>query len=294
MNVLRMKFQFVALLFLCPALMFSQAMTGDQGFLADYETPAPFSALNSEANDYAPSYDKSRGRLFYTTERSGVSEQWVLSKGDTTSMKVNGTFNADGHHRAFVSFGSGDEAVGVAFFPGERQSFPTVVTIPLDNGSLNIGHPIPSLRSDDFTSQPALSPDGTKLVVVSDRAGSEGGLDLWVCDRLTNNEWSEPVQLSSLVNSAGDEISPTFISADTLVYASNGYGGKGGFDLFLVILRDGAWQEPEPLAWFNSEFDESDLTVLDDWTVIFASNRPGGIGGLDLWISRRRAAHSAR
>ena len=270
----------------------AQAMTDGHGFLADFEAPAPYSIVNSTDDDYAPSFDATRGRLFFTSERTGTAQQWVVSK-DTTVRMCTGTFNEEGRQRAFVSFGAGDEVVGVAYVNYERQSYPTIVSVPLDNSSLNIGHPIPSLQGEYFTSQPALSPDGTKLVVVSNRPGGEGGLDLWVCDRLTNNEWSEPVLLSTNVNSSGDEITPTFISADSLVYASNGYGGKGGFDLFLVIHQDGAWQEPEPLVFFNSEFDESDLTVLDDWTVVFASDRPGGLGGMDLWISRRRQSIGA-
>jgi hypothetical protein len=266
-----------------------QAMTDGQGFLADFETPIPFAVLNSEKDDYSPSFDRVRRRLFFTSERSGTAQQW-MKVGDSSVQICSGTFNERGRQRAYVSFGRDEEVVGVAFIAGDRQSFPAIVTVPLDNGSLNLGHPIPSLAGDHFTSQPALSPDGTKLVVASDRPGGEGGLDLWICDRLTNNEWSDPVLISASVNSAGDEISPTFISADSLVYASNGYGGKGGFDLFVVVLHDGVWQEPEPLTFFNSEFDESDLTVLDDWTVVFASNRPGGAGGLDLWVSRRRSS----
>lgn len=273
---------------MCSVEATSQAMTDGRGFLADFTIPEPFVSANSTADDYAPSYDAKNRRLIFTSEKSGEAAQWFLDSETKRLEPVPGTFNKEGCHRAFVSFGREDEAVGVAFVRGERQSHPTVVTVPVNNGSLNEGHEIACFEGESFTSQPTLSPDGGSLVVVSNRDGGEGGLDLWMCTRQSDRVWSEPVQMSSTINSGGDEITPVFISADSLVYASNGYGGQGGFDLFLVVLRNGAWQEPEPLTLFNSEFDESDLAMLPDGTVIFASNRPGGKGKLDLWISRRR------
>ncbi len=279
----------IALIGVCGApRAFAQAMTDAGGLFTAFEVPSPWVIVNTEADEYGPSVDRARQRMFYTSTQDGTAAQWMLMSGADRPQKCTGTFNRDGEHRAYVSFGRGDEAVGVAFVRGERQSYPTIFTVPIDNGALNEGHPITAIAADAFSSQPALSPDGTRLVFVSDRADGEGGLDLWVCDRRTDLQWSAPVQLSGTVNSPGDEITPVFISADSLVYASNGYGGMGGYDLFLTVLRDGTWQEPEPLTEFNSEFDDSDLTILPDGSVVFASDRPGGSGGLDLWISRRR------
>ena len=142
-------------------------------------------------------------------------------------------------------------------------------------------------------SHPAVSPDGTRLVFASDKPGSSQ-LDFWVAERTTERTWSEPVLLSPLINSAANEITPFFVSNDSLIYASNGYGGKGGYDLFLSVYRSGAWQEPQPLEWLNSEFDDSDATMLPDGTIVFASNRPGGQGGLDLYIARKRSTSDNR
>ncbi len=274
----------------------AQAMTGTAVFTDGYEVPSPLPAVNSEANDYAPIWQPDRNRLLITTERTGVASIWQVpyqhstDKGtiQASAEPVEGTFNAPGRWRAYVSFGLGGEAVGVAFVAHERQAWPTIITVPTNELALNEGHPIPSIIRNGFDSQPTLSPDGTQLVFASDREGGLGGLDLWICDRRSDLTWGEPVQLSSNVNSEGDEITPFFLSNDTLLYASNGYGGKGGFDLFIVVLRDGVWQEPEPLEWFNTEFNESDPTILPDATIVFASDRPGGPGLLDLWVSRKK------
>lgn len=277
------------------SLVIAQAMSGTEGFLDHYDVPTPLIGANSVGNDYAPVWQAQHQRLLITTERTGRAEIWQVPfelRGSNAmpaqAFSTEGTFNASGRWRAYVAFGINDEAVGVAFVSYDTQAWPTIVTVPTDERALNEGHPIQSIQRKGFDSQPALSADGTRLVYVSDREGGEGGLDLWVCDRRSDLEWDEPVQLSSKINSEGDEITPFFLSNDSLIYASNGYGGKGGFDLFLSVLRDGVWQDPQPLEWFNSEFNESDPAIAPDRTFIFATDRPGGAGMLDLWSSRRK------
>lgn len=273
-------------LFAAATEMYGQAAIGGAELVESDIQAVPFTELNSPGDDHGPSWDAQRRRICWTTTRNGVSEIWLSTPSGADVRRAEGTFNDNGHHRAFVAFGHEGEAVGVAFVrtTGERQGYPTIVSVPCDNGSLNLGHPVAALQGPHFVSQPTLSPDGTRLVFVSDRPGGPGGLDIWVCDRRGSLEWSEPTLLSEFVNSSGDEITPMFLSNDSLVYASNGYGGKGGYDIFLTVLREGAWQEPEPMTPLNTEFDESDLARLGNGDLVFASNRPGGQGGLDIWI----------
>lgn len=287
----------IGMLLTWPLCTKGQALSGTEGFLDRYETPTMLVGANTAANDYAPVWQEQHQRLLCTSERSGVAAVWQipfeLHSGTelpipVPASQVDGSFNMPGRWRAYVSFGHNGEAVGVAFIMHEAQAWPTIVTVPVDELSLNEGHPISTIVHNGFDSQPALSPDGTRLVYVSDREGGEGNLDLWVCDRRSDLDWEVPVQLSSKVNSEGDEITPFFLSNDSLIYASDGYGGKGGFDLFLVVLRDGVWQDPLPLDWFNSEFNESDPAMLPDRSFVFSTDRPGGAGMLDLWISKKK------
>lgn len=268
----------------------TQIMTDAGRLMAVYSTPEPMPNINSSSDEYGPVYDASRNRLLFTSERAGFSQVWLKRDIDSLPQLAPGTFNNGSSYRSYISLGIGSEAVGVAFFAGERQAYPTIITVPLDADALNEGHPIALINDSSFTTQPALSPDGTRLAFVSNREGGLGGLDLWICDRRSALEWSAPAQLSNHVNSPGDEITPFFLANDSLVYASDGYGGKGGFDLFLIVLKDGAWQEPEPLTFLNTEFNESDFAVLPNGILVFATNRPGGTGKLDLWTVHRLAS----
>lgn len=106
---------------------------------------------------------------------------------------------------------------------------------------------------------PSLSPDGNSLYFASDRKGGFGGKDIWMSERLTNGNWSEPINLGAEVNSSQDEESP-FIMQDgvTLYYSSKGHFSYGGYDIFTTTQNDdGYWSTPEQLkAPVNSTSDD--------------------------------------
>lgn len=244
----------------------------------------PMLGVNSEFDDYAPCAHYKNGILTFSSDRTGTSA--LFFQEGTKAREFSGTFNKSGAHRAFVSFSTSGEAFGVKFYQHITQAQPGITTVLCDSDNANEGLPVSILNGDFFVSHPTISPDGTRLVFVSNRPGGVGGLDIWVSDRREGRDWTEPVLLSTTVNSTGDEITPVFVSNDSLTYASNGYGGLGGFDVFITVNREGRWTEPEPLEAVNSEFDDSDCAKMPDGSWVFATNRPGGIGKLDLWVAK--------
>lgn len=270
-------------------------MTAD--LASRYLAPEHAAVLNSSADDYAPRFDPMTSSLCITSERGGNAAVFCCGpSGAAADMSfrsvaptlAEGTFNEGGMQRAFVSFAANGDAIGAAYIMRGSRPYMGVVNVLRDGHMLNCGLPIERVNGRFFSSHPTLSANGLRLVMSSDRLGDGHGLDLFISERMPGGEWSEPSALSPLINSAGDEMTPVFIGTDSLLFASNGYGGKGGMDLFLSVYEDGAWQEPVPLDWLNTEFDETDACMLPNGTIIFASNRPGGRGGLDLYIVPRR------
>ncbi len=86
------------------------------------------------------------------------------------------------------------------------------------------------------------SDDIERLFFASDRPGGFGGLDLYGCERPLNSEdldFSFPQNVGSVVNSAGDELTPYFDPASTtLWFSSNGQITLGGLDVFTSIYGD--------------------------------------------------------
>ena len=93
--------------------------------------------------------------------------------------------------------------------------------------------------------QPHLSPDGKTLYFVSNRAGGLGGLDIWMGDVDGSGNISNVRNLGNIINTSFDEEAPYFHSAsNTMVFASKGRVGMGGYDLFYSAIKDGMWDNP--------------------------------------------------
>ena len=68
--------------------------------------------------------------------------------------------------------------------------------------------PLASINTDDDELGPALSRDGKWLFFYSNRAGGQGGYDLWASRRDTE-DWGLPVNLGLSINTRYDEIDPS-------------------------------------------------------------------------------------
>ena len=151
----------------------------------------------------------------------------------------------------------------------------------------NLG-PTINTSTDDVAS--SMSFDGLVLYFYSHiRPGGHGLWDIWVSTRPTTNDaWGEPVNLGPTVNSSYSDGSPC-ISANGLLlfFFSNRPGGFGDQDIYMTrrATIDDDWGIPVNLGpTINSPAYDRTATILPDGsTLFFASSRPGGIGGLDLW-----------
>ena len=98
--------------------------------------------------------------------------------------------------------------------------------------------------------------------------------------------WDEAEAVTE-VNATGDFIDQTVISSDgaRMVYASDVDGNNS--NLFLRLWDGANWGDPRPMRAINSKFHETSPTLTGDGNLLlFTSNRPGGQGGEDVWISK--------
>ena len=106
-----------------------------------------------------------------------------------------------------------------------------------------------------------MSFDGQVLILSAVRYDSRG-LDLYVCFREGEHQWSAPQHLGNVINSDKRETTP-YLSEDntTLYFPSNRSPSLGGAALFMSKRLDDTWKNwsvPQPLdAPINSSFDES-------------------------------------
>lgn len=111
------------------------------------------------------------------------------------------------------------------------------------------------------------------------------------------SDWSEPINLGPNVNSIFQDRGPA-ISKDglSLYFASIREGDNlGGEDIYVSQResQDSEWGPAVNLGpTINTDFNEQvPAFSRDGHLMFFASNRPGGLGGVDIWVSRRDHTH---
>ncbi len=138
-----------------------------------------------------------------------------------------------------------------------------------------------------------LSYDGLEMYFSPDQPGGYGGWDLWVARRPTiNDDWGSPENLGPPVNSSSHEACAC-ISADglELYFVSHRPGGYGVGDLWVTKrpTKDNDWGPPENLGPIvnSSATDNGPWISTDGLQLYFSSERSGGYGSSDIWVTRR-------
>lgn len=184
----------------------------------------------------------------------GIEGMGVVS---TPATEVRATVSPDGQR---IVWGSTDRSGGAggwdlwqARLDGKRWLDP---------------QPLP-INTPDKDFDPFFSADGRWLYFFSNRAGGQGGDDLWRAPVKADGGWGEPENLGPGVNTRGDEWAPAS-SADgqRLLFASNGHGGAGRHDLFVAHWDGKAFVAPQPVPGINTAADEFDAAWLEDGRAI--------------------------
>ena len=175
-----------------------------------------------------------------------------------------------------------------------EDRFSLYETFLMKSGDITDPRRIELENKSDFDGQPYFSGRDGWILYSSigprnfQKAGTRTQADIWLT--LRNPEgWGKPARLPSPVNSAGVEITPC-ISADgtRLYFASNRPGGHGGLDIWYSNWKNRRWSEPVNAGkGINSSANEIFPRLhADGKTLYFSSDRKGGKGGYDIYISR--------
>jgi WD40 repeat protein len=161
--------------------------------------------------------------------------------------------------------------------------------------AVNLG---PNINSSANEAGPFLTPDEHCLYFTSRRPGGLGGSDLWKScrDNLDEEFGANPsVNLGSPLNTTFDDDAGAFYvdpstGALVIIFASTRPPNQGDLDYWTATQNpDGTWSDPVPVNELNTPFREGGHPTIspDGLTIYFSSNRPGGLGGMDIWVSTR-------
>jgi outer membrane protein OmpA-like peptidoglycan-associated protein len=145
------------------------------------------------------------------------------------------------------------------------------------------------INTGAWESQPSFAANGRTLYFVRGKRTATGirEQDIYYSSLDDNGRWSAPMKVPGRVNTSFEEES-VMIHPDgrTMYFSSNGHSGMGGLDIFRSrMLPNGDWDTPVNLGYpINTFRNENSLQVTVNGNIaLFASDRDGGYGGLDLY-----------
>ncbi len=154
---------------------------------------------------------------------------------------------------------------------------------------LNLGDSINSNRSEYY---PSFTIDDSLLVFTRRMQGMRE--DFYSSRLLPNGQYTSASAIAGRLNEQPSKGGINMAhDGDWMFFAGNFAGtGFGDFDIYQCLSSPDGWSEPFNLGGnINTEFWESSPAISPDkQTLYFSSNRPGGYGGKDIYMSKRTAS----
>jgi outer membrane protein OmpA-like peptidoglycan-associated protein/tetratricopeptide (TPR) repeat protein len=249
-------------------------------------------SVNTEASEYWPSLTVDGKELVFTRRIGHTNEDFYSSiktkDGWDKAQKLKGAINTPQNEAAQSISLDGEWLV---FTADNRRdgwgSFDLYISFLTPQGWTEAQNLGPVVNSDQWDSQPSLSPDKKALYFASRRIGGYGGSDIYVSYLQPDGTWGKPENLGPSINTSGNEQCP-FIHADnqTLYFTSDYWQGYGDDDIFFSKKGpNNSWSKPVNLGYPINTIDrEGTLYITPDGkTAYYASDRSDSRGGLDIY-----------
>lgn len=277
---------------------------------SDWSAPINLGAgVNSPFNDASPTVSKDGRSLYFASNRLSGNNDLYVSHWDDAASEWGAAVNLGPIvNSAATEFSPNLSRDGHwLFFHGDRQ--PGGFTPGVDiwasyrehvhddfawQAPLNLGD---GVNAPGLDTTPSFVENGDagapQLFFASNRTNPLVGaaVDIYVSDLMADGTFGPArlvPELSSPLQDPG--LSVRFDGLEVFLFSARA-GGLGGFDLWTATRETvfDRWSQPTnlgPLVNTTSNENTPHITA-DRQTLYFTSNRPGGMGGTDLYVSTR-------
>lgn len=255
--------------------------------------------INSEYEDYAPTISNDEETIYFTSRRPGgtgrlkdfdnkyFEDIWVshFEDGEWQEAENMGPpINTKTHESNLGLSPDGDR-----LYIYHTENNGDIFYADREDGEWSNPKPYKHVNTEHRETSIHFSRDGKRMFFASDRPGGKGGTDIYYCDHIKKDKWSDPKLLSDKINSKYDEDGPVYDTEhDILYFSSKGHKGMGGYDLFRseYDAETETFSEPENLGFpINSPDDDLYFNInLSGDKAYFASFKNDSYGKVDLYV----------
>ena len=243
--------------------------------------------INSTSDDYLPFFVDSL--LLFTSNRKSTQEGQTTEftekvymsenkKGKWDEPKKDGyKWNSD-NNSALVGVSTENYYFYRSYMGNNGELF--AAKRKLDPKKPWKAQPLKKVKQicSEFDETSIANGNGDTVYFVSNRSGN---YDIY------SQAGSNPAQPVDSINTTFDE-TDVFITDDgqTMYFSSNRPGGYGDYDIYESIKMENSWSSPflVYVPNVNSDTTDRDFRIYGDSTIFFASNRNGGMGGMDIYL----------
>jgi outer membrane protein OmpA-like peptidoglycan-associated protein len=153
----------------------------------------------------------------------------------------------------------------------------------------------PSINSRFHEYSPIVSADGNTMIFTSNRSEDDYKIksgtnfeDIYIAQR-SGSSWGTPQKISPNINIKFHDAAASLSADGKTLFL---YYEEGAGDIYTSTLENGEWSKPVPLNKnINTPlfWETSACMSADGKKLYFSSNRPGGKGELDIYVSERDA-----
>jgi len=147
-------------------------------------------------------------------------------------------------------------------------------------GIINLGHNI-NTRFSDYN--PVLSGDEMTMIYTQ----FWESYDRVVMTKKTLSGWTQPMEINEQIGSYGNcyTASLSYDGSELYLICTD----QNNYDIYVSKMNDSIWEPMNPLSSkINTRYHESSVCISSDgYYLYFASNRPGGEGGFDIYCANR-------
>jgi len=215
------------------------------------ETRAPFEAYFALASAYRINYEFENALKTYAKLNELLSDKEILENADFIDQQIHAC-------RTAITF----------------------IDQPVEFNKQNLG---PDINMGSMNINPVVSKDGNTMVYTEKR-GLENTIYYIKKER---GEWGSPIDITAQLGGHTD-ITSSSVNADgteLYLYKNDDFVGN----IYVSRFSNGSWSRIEKLNRnINTRFFESHASISADGNKLyFTSNRDGGEGGLDIYVSEK-------